>query len=160
MGMSRAQIAYEKCKRVARDNTKCMSILLKLLELDREDIIDQITEINKIQYDSIKPAGIVKLYENHNDDIEAFVKAYDTAYLYKANVLYDYKEYAELRKAAEQAIDSSEKAQAYGGARAVTNDNVPGVSGKAYIYILITAAIATVLAVSILIIAKHKKRAV
>ena len=77
MGMSRAQIAYEKCKRVARDNTKCMSILLKLLELDREDIIDQITEINKLQYDSIKPTGIVKLYENHNEDIDAFVKAYD-----------------------------------------------------------------------------------
>ena len=75
--MNKAQIAYEKCKRIARNNTKCMHVLLALLDKDREDIIDQITEVNKAQYNSISPEGIVSLYENNGEDIDKFISVYD-----------------------------------------------------------------------------------
>ena len=75
--MNKAQIQYEKCKRVAKDNTKCLSILLKIVDKDREDIIDQIADINKLQYDVITPAGIVALYNRCNEDIDILIAAYD-----------------------------------------------------------------------------------
>jgi len=77
--MNQGQIAYEKCKRVAGDNTACLSILFKLLGKDREDIIDQIAEVNKVQFNSITPDGIVKMYQSHNEDIDAFIAEYDKA---------------------------------------------------------------------------------
>lgn len=79
MGMSKAQIEYEKCKRIAKDNTKCLSILLKVLDADRADILDQITDINKVEYDSITPAGIVQLFEHNGEDINKFIAVYDKA---------------------------------------------------------------------------------
>lgn len=124
-------------------------ILLIKLPTAFNDFSEKIALLSKSNGD----LSVLDLYNSVNDSERQASEIIESK-------IYDYKEYAEFRKAAEQAIDSSEKAQAYGGARAGTNDNVPGVSGKAYIYILITAAIATVLAVSILIIAKHKKRAV
>lgn len=77
--MNKAQIQYEKCKRIGRDNTKCVTILLKVLGKDREDIIDQITEVNKAQYNSISPEGIVKMYEDNGEDIDKFIAVYDKA---------------------------------------------------------------------------------
>lgn len=77
--MNKAQIAYEKCKRIGRDNTKAVSILLKVLGKDREDIIDQITEVNKAQYNAISPEGIVRMYEDNNEDIDKFIAVYDKA---------------------------------------------------------------------------------
>lgn len=77
--MNKAQIQYEKCKRIGRDNTKCITILLKVLGKDREDIIDQITEVNKAQYNSISPEGIVKMYEDNGEDIDKFIAVYDKA---------------------------------------------------------------------------------
>ena len=58
--MNQAELMFQKVKRVARDNSKCQSILLRLFDINREDIIDQIAEINKVQWDAITPAGIVK----------------------------------------------------------------------------------------------------
>ena len=77
--MNQGQWAYEKCKRVAQDNTKCLSILFKLLGKDREDIIDQISEVNKVQFNSITPDGIVKMFESHGEDIDKFIAEYDQA---------------------------------------------------------------------------------
>ena len=79
MGMNKAQIEYEKCKRIAKNNTKCLSILLKVLDADRADILDQIAEVNKAQYDAITPQGIVFMYENNGEDINKFIAVYDKA---------------------------------------------------------------------------------
>ena len=75
--MNQGQWAYEKCKRVAGNNTACLSILFKLLGKDREDIIDQIAEVNKVQFNSITPEGIVKLYQSNGEDIDKFISVYD-----------------------------------------------------------------------------------
>lgn len=75
--MNKAQIQYEMCKRIAQDNTTCLSILLELLKEDRADILNQIAELNRIQYNSITPAGIVALYNNSGKDIQKFIKTYD-----------------------------------------------------------------------------------
>ena len=77
--MNKAQIAFEKCKRIAKDNTNCLSILLKLLDLDREDILDEISEVNKVQYDAITPQGIVSMYQSVGQDIDKFIAKYDKA---------------------------------------------------------------------------------
>lgn len=77
--MNQAQRDYEMCKRVARDNTRCLSILMKILGKDRADIIDQIAEVNKVQFNSISPEGIVKMYESHGEDIDKFIAEYDKA---------------------------------------------------------------------------------
>lgn len=75
--MNRAQIQYEKCKRIAQHNTKCLNILLKFISQDREDIIDQISELNKVKYNTITPEGIVALYNRCGEDINKVIATYD-----------------------------------------------------------------------------------
>lgn len=87
---SKAMIQYEKCKRIGGDNTKCVSILLKCVDLGREDIIDQITAVNKSEPGSIKPSGIVGLYENAGEDIEKFIAKYDKAMNNAAQIRKDF----------------------------------------------------------------------
>ena len=87
---SKAMIQYEKCKRIGRDNTKCVSILLKCIDLDREDIIDQITEVIKVDSRYITPDGIVKMYEDNGEDINKFIAVYDKAMNNAAQIRKDF----------------------------------------------------------------------
>ena len=77
--MNRAQINFEKCKRIAGSNVKCLSILLKLLDKNRDDMLDQIAEVNKLKYNAITPEGIVTLYNKCEEDMDKFIAIYDKA---------------------------------------------------------------------------------
>ena len=94
--MNKAQVNFEKCKRIARENIRCLSILLKVLDKNREDVLDQINEVNRANYQNITPEGIVALYDKCDEDIDKFIAIYDKAmdsanYIHK-NFYDDYQE--------------------------------------------------------------------
>lgn len=75
--MNSLEIMSERCRRVARDNTTCYSIMMKLYGEDRVDIIEWISSINKTDYNAITPEQIVSVYEHSGNDIHKFIEKID-----------------------------------------------------------------------------------
>lgn len=100
--MNKAQVQFEKCKRIASDNVKCTSILLKLIDKGREDILDHIIEFNKNNVKGISPEGVIKLYVDKHEDIDLFIQAYDSMMNIAKDIRKNY--YNEYEKGMEDSL--------------------------------------------------------